>query len=314
MDYVEVKLTLGNHDCIEAVANAFVEQGSGGVVIDDPQLIAAYANRGQWDDHEFSDELLAQTSVEVKGYFADDEYFAGRLEGLREAVAQICMRMEQEVPQFYFNDVAEEDWANNWKQYFKPEKIGVRTVVKPTWEEYTPKDGELVIEIDPGMAFGTGNHATTALCINVLEKYVREGMEIIDVGTGSGILAVQAALLGADKVLALDFDPVAVKAAGENIALNRLTDKVTVRNSDLLKAADMKGDIVIANIVADIILRLLPDVPNYLKGEKIFISSGIIDTRRDEVLAMYEKLGFEVLEVREDKGWVAIVGKYQEQV
>ena len=149
---------------------------------------------------------------------------------------------------------------------------------------------------------------------NVLEKYVREGMEIIDVGTGSGILAVQAALLGADKVLALDFDPVAVKAAGENVALNHLADKVTVRNSDLLKAADMKGDIVIANIVADIILRLLPDVPNYLKGEKIFISSGIIDTRRDEVLAMYEKLGFEVLEVREDKGWVAIVGKYQEQV
>ena len=314
MDYVEVKLTLINHDCIEAVANAFVEQGSGGVVIDDPQLIASYANRGQWDDHEFSDELLAQTSVEVKGYFADDEYFAGRLEGLREAVAQICMRMEQEAPQFYFNDVAEEDWANNWKQYFKPEKIGARTVVKPTWEEYTPKDGELIIEIDPGMAFGTGNHATTALCINVLEKYVREGMEIIDVGTGSGILAVQAALLGADKVLALDFDPVAVKAAGENVALNHLEDKVTVRNSDLLKAADMKGDIVIANIVADIILRLLPDVPNYLKGEKIFISSGIIDTRRAEVLAMYEKLGFEVLEVREDKGWVAIVGKYREQV
>lgn len=313
MDYVEVKLTLSNHDCIEAIANAFVEQGSGGVVIDDPQLIASYANRGQWDDHEFSEELLAQTTVEVRGYFADDEYFAGRLEGLREAVGQICARMEQETPQFYFNDVAEEDWANNWKQYFKPEKIGKRTVVKPTWEEYTKKDDELIIEIDPGMAFGTGNHATTALCINVLEEYVKPGMEIIDVGTGSGILAVQAALLGAERVQALDFDPVAVKAAGENVALNHLEDKITVRHSDLLKEADIKGDIIIANIVADIIIRLLPDVPQYLKGEKIFISSGIIDTRRDDVLAVYEQVGFDVLEVREDKGWVAIVGKYREQ-
>ncbi len=313
MDYVEVKLTLNNHDCIEAIANAFVEQGSGGVVIDDPQLIASYANRGQWDDHEFSEELLAQTSVEVRGYFADDEYFAGRLEGLREAVGQICARMEQEVPQFYFDDVAEEDWANNWKQYFKPERIGKYTVVKPTWEEYTPKDGELIIEIDPGMAFGTGNHATTALCINVLEDYVKPGMDIIDVGTGSGILAVQAALLGAEKVLAMDFDPVAVKAATENVALNHLENKISVKHSDLLKAADIKGDIIIANIVADIIIRLLPDVPNYLKGDRIFISSGIIDTRRDDVLAVYEQVGIEVLEVREDKGWVAIVGKYRER-
>lgn len=314
MDYIEVKLTLANHDCIEAIANAFVEQGSGGVVIDDPQLIASYAHRGQWDDHEFSEELLAQTTVEVKGYFADDEFFAGKLEGLREAVGQICTRMEQEVPQFYFDDVAEEDWANNWKQYFKPDKIGKRTVVKPTWEEYAKKADELVIEIDPGMAFGTGNHATTALCINVLEDYVKPGMDIIDVGTGSGILAVQAALLGAKKVLALDYDSVAVKAAGENVALNHLEDKVTVRHSDLLKAADMKGDIIIANIVADIIIRLLPNVAGYLKGDQIFISSGIIDTRRDDVLDMYHKMGFEVLEVREDKGWVAIVGKYREQV
>ena len=310
MDYVEVKLTLANHDCIEAVANAFVEQSSGGVIIDDPQLIASYANRGQWDDHEFSEELLAKNTVDVKGYFAQDQFLSGRIEGLKAAVAEICQRMDMEMPQFYFDNVQEEDWANNWKQYFKPDRIGKRTVVKPTWEEYTPKEGELIIEIDPGMAFGTGNHATTALCINILEDYVKEGMQVLDVGTGSGILAIQAALLGADKVEAMDFDMVAVKAAGENTALNNLQDKVAVFHSDLLKAATMKGDIIIANIVADIIIRLLPDVPKYLTGEKIFISSGIIDSRKDDVLAEYKRLGFNILRVEESKGWVAIVGQY----
>lgn len=310
MDYVEVKVTLADHDCIEAVADAFVEQGSGGVVIDDPQLIASYANRGQWDDHEFSEELLAKSTVDVKGYLAKDEFLPGRLEGLKEAIGLICQRMEREMPQFYFDDVQEEDWANNWKQYFKPDLIGKRTVVKPTWEEYTAKDGENVIEIDPGMAFGTGNHATTALCINILEDYVKKDIDVLDVGTGSGILAIQAALLGAKRVEAMDFDAVAVKAAAENVALNHLENKVAVFRSDLLKAAQLKGDIIVANIVADIIIRLLPAVPQYLKGERIFISSGIIDSRRDDVLAEYERLGFAILEVRESKGWVAIVGQY----
>ena len=310
MDYVEVKLTLANHDCIEAIANAFVEQSSGGVVIDDPQLIASYANRGQWDDHEFSEELLAKKTVDIKGYFAQDQFLTGRIEGLKDAVAEICRRMDMEMPKVYFNNVQEEDWVNNWKQYFKPERIGKRTVVKPTWEEYSPKEGELIIEIDPGMAFGTGNHATTALCINILEDYVKEGMQVLDVGTGSGILAIQAALLGADKVEAMDFDMVAVKAAGENTALNNLQDKVKVFHSDLLKSATMQGDIIIANIVADIIIRLLPNVPQYLKGEKIFISSGIIDNRKDDVLTEYQRLGFKILRIEESKGWVAIVGQY----
>jgi len=310
MDYLEIKLTVKDSDSIEAISNAFVEQGSGGVIIDDPQLIAQYANRGQWDDHEFSEELLAKTEILIKGFLAKDEFLAGKVESLRQEITSICTRLGEKTPELYFDDVKEEDWANNWKVYYKPDRIGKRTVVKPTWETYEPKEGELIIEIDPGMAFGTGNHATTALCINVLEDYVKPGMYVLDVGTGSGILAVQAALLGAEYVEAMDYDTVAVTAATENVALNHLENKVSVAHSDLLSAAKEKGDIIIANIVADIIIKLLPTTIAYLKNDKIFISSGIIDTRRDDVLKVYQECGFNILEVREDKGWVCIVGKY----
>lgn len=311
MDYVEVKLIVDDHECIDGISNVFNELGSGGVVIDDPQLIASYAHRGQWDDHEFSEELLAKTEVTIKGYLAKDEFLVGKLEELRQELKEIERRMQLSPIVLSLDEVKEEDWANSWKVYFKPDKVGKKTVIKPTWEAYDAKDGELVIEIDPGMAFGTGNHATTALCINLLEKYVTPGMQVLDVGTGSGILAIQAALLGADRVQAMDFDTVAVKAATENVALNHLEDKVSVAHSDLLAQAKGQGDLIIANIVADIIIRLIPDTAAYLKGPKLFISSGIIDTRKDDVLAALAAGGFQVLEIREKAGWVAIVAQYQ---
>ena len=211
MDYVEVKLIVDDHECIDGISNVFNELGSGGVVIDDPQLIASYAHRGQWDDHEFSEELLAKTEVTIKGYLAKDEFLVGKLEELRQELKEIERRMQLSPIVLSLDEVKEEDWANSWKVYFKPDKVGEKTVIKPTWEAYDAQDGELVIEIDPGMAFGTGNHATTALCINLLEKYVTPGMQVLDVGTGSGILAIQAALLGAERVQAMDFDTVAVK-------------------------------------------------------------------------------------------------------
>ena len=311
MDYVEVKLIVDDHECIDGISNVFNELGSGGVVIDDPQLIASYAHRGQWDDHEFSEELLAKTEVTIKGYLAKDEFLVGKLEELRQELKEIERRMQLSPIVLSLDEVKEEDWANSWKVYFKPDKVGEKTVIKPTWEAYDAQDGELVIEIDPGMAFGTGNHATTALCINLLEKYVTPGMQVLDVGTGSGILAIQAALLGAERVQAMDFDTVAVKAATENVALYHLEDKVSVAHSDLLAQAKGQGDLIIANIVADIIIRLIPDTAAYLKGPKLFISSGIIDTRKDDVLAALAAGGFQVLEIREKAGWVAIVAQYQ---
>lgn len=311
MDYIEIKLVVEDQAAIDGISNIFNELGSGGVVIDDPQLIASYASRGQWDDHEFSDELLAKTEVTIKGYLAKDEFLLGKLESLRQELNEVEKRMGMAPIALSIVDVKEEDWANSWKVYFKPDKIGAKTVIKPTWEEYEASPGELVIEIDPGMAFGTGNHATTALCINLLEQYVTSGMQVLDVGTGSGILAIQAALLGANSVEAMDFDTVAVKAAGDNIALNHLQEKVTIAHSDLLAAAKGKGDLIVANIVADIIIRLIPDTINHLQGPKLFISSGIIDTREQDVVEALQNSRFHIVEIKRSAGWVAIVAQYQ---
>jgi ribosomal protein L11 methyltransferase len=234
-----------------------------------------------------------------------------RIEQIIIELNEIEIRMNMGPTRVTYKPVQEEDWANAWKVYFKPERIGKKTVIKPSWEEYTAQEGDLIIEIDPGMAFGTGNHATTALCLQMLEEYVQPGMDIIDVGTGSGILAIQTALLGAGTVQAMDFDTVAVSAAKENVALNNLGSTVSVCQSDLLAEAKGEADIIVANIIADIIIRLTPSTIAHLKGPKVFISSGIIDTRKDDVLAALKENGFSIIEVREDKGWVAIAARYE---
>jgi len=308
MNWLEVEvITVQN--TIEGIANIFHELGAGGVVIEDPQLIAMYAQRGQWDDHEFSDELLQTEEVVVKGYLPLDRYLLNKLEELKQELQYLQIRMGNVPIELNVTEVQEEDWANSWKAYFKPEKVGRKTVIKPSWEDYTPQKDDLVIELDPGMAFGTGNHATTTLCIKLLEKYVDTGMEVFDAGTGSGILSILAAKLGAKSVHALDFDTVAVEVAKENVKINGLEGNIQVSHSDLLKKAAGKADLIVANIVADIIIKLIPSVPDKIKEKGIFISSGIIDERKEDVLKALVEHGFKVIEVREEAGWVAIVAQ-----
>lgn len=307
MNWLEVKLTTTQNG-IEGISNIFHELGAGGVVIEDPQLIALYAKRGQWDDHEFPEELLLQEDVVVKGYLPMDQFLLRKLEDLKNEVELLSMRIDIPV-KLDVAEVQEEDWANSWKAYFKPDKIGQRIVIKPSWEEYEPMEEDLVIELDPGMAFGTGDHATTALCIKLLENYTIENMEIIDVGTGSGILSISAAKLGAKRVQALDFDTVAVEAATSNVKINNLEKVISVEHSDLLAKADGKMDLIVANIVADIINKLVPQAHNHLKEQGIFIASGIIDDRKEDVLQTFKNNNFEVIEVKEETGWVAIAGR-----
>jgi len=172
--------------------------------------------------------------------------------------------------------VKEEDWANEWKKYFKPVRVGKNIMIKPTWEAAVLQEGDLVIEIDPGMAFGTGTHPTTVLCLEALEKYVQPEQLVYDIGTGSGILAVAAAKLGAE-VQAGDIDSLAVRIAKENISLNKVEDRVKVEAGDLGEVFIDQADIVIANIIADVIIELLPQLPSLLKPGGLFIASGIID-------------------------------------
>jgi ribosomal protein L11 methyltransferase len=206
--------------------------------------------------------------------------------------------------------VNEEDWANNWKQYYHTQRIGKRIIVTPSWEEYTPAEGEVQMRLDPGMAFGTGTHDTTRLCLELLEEVVTPETRILDVGPGSGILSVGGVLLGAPSALGVDIDPVAVKVANENAEINEVSGKTEFVCGDLTDKVHGKFEIVTANIVADVIIRLLSTVKNYLLKGGVLIVSGIIDTRADEVENACHEAGFITEKRLEHGGWVAIKLRY----
>ena len=203
-------------------------------------------------------------------------------------------------------NVADEDWSENWKKYYKPFRIGTHLVVKPTWEAYTPQPEDLVIELDPGMAFGTGTHETTNMCMQLLEKYYQDGMRVMDVGTGSGILAIAAARLGAENVLAIDIDPDAVKVARENVALNGVQDAVRVVVGDLCKSEAMPCELAVANIVADAICMLAGPLTRHLEKGGLLICSGIIREREQDVLDAAMAAGYAVADRIEKGEWVAL--------
>ena len=201
----------------------------------------------------------------------------------------------------------EEDWSESWKKYYHPIKVG-KIVVVPAWEEYTPAKDEIIVTMDPGMAFGTGTHETTRLVISMLEKYVKDGDRMLDVGCGSGILAICAKKLGASQCAAYDIDPTAVKVARENIAASGV-ENVTCDVSDLLRGVDLSGgkyNIVAANIVADIIIRMMPDIAKYMAEGATLIASGIIFPRRAEVEACMAENGFEVFDELVENDWCAL--------
>lgn len=200
--------------------------------------------------------------------------------------------------------VNREDWQNAWKKYYHPMEIGRRLAVCPSWEEY--RTDRVVMRLDPGLAFGSGTHETTYLCLEALDRWIKGGERVLDVGTGSGILAIGAVLLGAECSEGVDIDPTAVKVAAENAQLNNVADKFAVKVGDLAQTASGKYDVVTANIVANAVMALSKDVPVFLKKGGIYITSGIIDTRKDEVVACLEGLGFEIIKIYEKNGWVCI--------
>lgn len=207
--------------------------------------------------------------------------------------------------------LCEEDWANAWKAYYKPIKIGSKIVIVPAWEKYEAAQGELIVRMDPGMAFGTGTHETTRLVIGLLEKYTTPGVRMLDVGTGSGILAICASRLGAGECKAYDIDPMSVRVARENIKDSGLTN-ITCDRSDLLRSVDLEGGkygLVCANIVADIIIRMTPDVHKYMADDGVLLASGIIMERSGDVVSCFEQHGFEIVERAEENGWCALAVK-----
>ena len=239
----------------------------------------------------------------VSVFIPSDRSYMDDLAYIRQRCAELELHAEVELV-----GVNEEDWANSWKAYYKPIKIGEKIVICPAWERYTPAEGEIVIRMDPGMAFGTGTHETTRLVIRLLEKYTKAGQLMLDVGTGTGILAICASRLGADFCRAYDIDPTAVRVARENIKDSGLTN-VTCDQSDLLKQVSLEGgryDLVCANIVADIIIRMTPDVGRYMKDDAVLLASGIIAERCDDVVACFEANGFKIVEKLTDNDWCGL--------
>ena len=314
MDWIQLTV-LTTTEGSDLVSEALMEAGSAGTMIVDKNDI--YANQrpeGMWDiiDDELAEKM--GEDVKVTGYYAMDMKAQDCVADARSRIAELKRTSTDSGIDFgkmecYVEQVDEEDWAENWKKEFKPFRLGQHMVVKPGWETVETQPGDHVIEIDPGMAFGTGTHETTGMCVALAEQYVKPGDRVIDVGTGTGILAIAAAYMGARDVLAIDIDPVAVRVARDNIVLNGLADKITAREGDLLEAVDEVADVVIANIIADVICMLAEPVKAHIKKNGLFICSGIARERQDEVISALNAAGYQDLDVRNQGEWAAICAR-----
>lgn len=304
--WIEVSIQT-THEAAEATAEIMRSVGaSNGVVIEDPVLVNTLRNSGTWELCAIPEQENTEV-VTIKAYYPDDAELQQRLAQIETEMAEMEARIGKcRFGNTRFRTVSEQDWANEWKQYFHVTHIGASLVIKPTWEQYASQAGEHIIEIDPGMAFGTGTHHTTCMCMERLEKVLRPAMEVFDVGTGSGILAIAAAKLGAKSVKAVDIDATAVRVATENIAANDLAGCISVKQGDLLHGTEGQADVIIANIIADIIIMLLPDIPGKLKEGGTFLASGIIEGRCQDVADAAAKVGMHVDAVDTKGDWVVM--------
>ncbi|WP_281888287.1 50S ribosomal protein L11 methyltransferase [Paenibacillus sp. YYML68] len=310
-------------EAIEMISNFIHELGAGGVSIEESGTLnkPRDTSLGQWYELPLND--IPEGRAVIKGYFNEETDPEAVLAELKQSVAQLAeYDIDTGEPTYELKLVDDEDWANAWKQYFKPIRVSERLTIKPTWEEYTPSEGEIILELDPGMAFGTGTHATTALCLRTIEKVIQGGEDVIDVGTGSGILAIAAEKLGARHVLALDLDPVAVSSATENTRLSGLSEHITVKLSDLLQAINegrssgsselgvqLPVQVVVANILAEIIVLFVDDVYEALQPGGTYIVSGVIKSKQQLVEEALTKAGFRVDEVNEEQDWIVLIAR-----
>ncbi|MBE6105082.1 50S ribosomal protein L11 methyltransferase [Anaerovibrio lipolyticus] len=310
MKWCEISIQT-THEATELIAEIFNDLGATGVVIEDPELVNDYITSGKWD---YTDIPIA-TETEVvteKAYLAADGELEGKLQTFKQEVKALEGRGVSIAPGIITtSELADEDWSDTWKQYFHTEKPGDRIVIKPSWEQYEPKDGEIVVELDPGAAFGTGTHATTSMCICELEKLVQPGMKVFDVGTGSGILSIIAAKLGAKDIQAVDYDDSVLKIVQENLEENHVENVISVAQSDLMQNVYGKANLVIANIVADIIIRLFDQLDEHLEEDGTLLTSGIIEDRIDDVINAATAHGYGVVKRMENKGWACITFKKQ---
>lgn len=302
------------HEAVEPVANILHEAGAGGVVIEDSQDLEQdewLERQGQLYQLELNPDDYPDEGVILKAYLPVDQKLEQTAAAIRDKLQDLSKHdIHLGRGTMFLTEVDEKDWANAWKKYYKPVRISERITIVPTWEAYVPQtDEEQIIRLDPGMAFGTGTHPTTKLGLQALEKVLQPGNEVIDVGCGSGILSIAALKLGAKTVLALDIDDLAVKVAQENIEQNHLSPYIDVKKNDLLENITRQADVIVANILADVILRLVEDAYGLLRPGGVFITSGIIARQQDEVKQSLMSYGFGIEETLSLDGWMSFIAR-----
>jgi len=304
MKWIESKVIFDRSDkqlAVDLISDAFYTLGVHGVVVEDPE---AQPSEGWGDDPVFRPKHHA-----VIGFFPENETVAGQCRALEKRLA--CLNETAGIrSRVVYRHIDEEDWAESWKAFFWPEKISKTIVVKPTWRSYRAAAGETVLEIDPGMAFGTGTHPTTRLCINLVETHLKKGDRVLDIGTGSGILLIAAAKLGAGRLVGIDIDPVAVDVARKNLLLNRVDEPVfTLHTGTLAAVREEPFDLIVANILSEVIVDLLDDIPRLLKKNGLFICSGLVENNKPQVRSAMAAIGLTFLAEQSLESWVALAGR-----
>ncbi len=299
-DYNQIKVTVKKEDADTATAVMTAMDFFGGLMIEDFSDIDACP----WD--YVDEELLKKdkTVVSISGYMETNENVMAVVEQLK-----IMLPVGADVQVISVN---EDDWANNWKKYYHPIHVGKNLVIKPSWIDYEKQKNDIVVELDPGMAFGTGTHETTRMCMAHLEKYINKNSRVLDVGCGSGILSITSLLIGAKEVTGVDIDPVAVKVAVENGEMNSFkAPQYNIKRGNLVDEAQGKYDVIVANIIADVIIGVCGDVKQFVADDGVFISSGIIADRKEDVIKAFEQQGYIIIDQVEEGEWVSFVCKIQ---
>ncbi len=313
MNWIEIAIKTTSEGT-DAIANVFYEAGINGVIIEDPNDIESF--KGEKPDWVYIDESLSygHNEVIVKGYLPDNSSTRDSIHFIREKLNWLLKQdlgIDIGKGTLELSNVKEEDWANNWKKYFKPKKVGEQIVIKPSWEEYSPTQDEIILELDPGMAFGTGTHETTILCIQALENYVNKDTRLLDVGCGTGILAIAGLLLGAKNAVAVDLDLDAVRITEENAVRNNVQDSIKVIHGNLMDKVDGKFNVIVANIIADAIIEISKDIKEYLMSEGVFIASGIILDRVKDVEKAIKEAGLTIIDINTMGEWAVVVSRYE---
>lgn len=299
------------NEAIEPISNILHEAGASGVVIQDPEDLVKDHKTTFGEIYALDPKDYPAEGIFVKAYLPLNSFLNESVNEIKAAITNLKeYQIDIGANDVTVSEVDEEDWSTAWKKYYKPVKISEKFTIIPTWEEYTPvASDEVIMELDPGMAFGTGTHPTTVLSVQAIERYITKGDIVIDVGSGSGVLSIAAVLLGAEHVHAFDLDDVAVNSTKINAELNQAADRITASANNLLEGVEVEADVIVSNILAEIILKFTDDAYKLIKPGGLFITSGIISQKKGDVKEALIKTGFDIVEVNEMEDWVAIIAK-----